>query len=157
MRIFTGHTAPVHALDLSPCGRYLASADEQGTIMTWDLGSSRRVNTLDAHARGRGVWALQYSKCGAVLASAGMDETVRIWDASRAHSDPSAVDEPVKPSGPVPVVASAGADALAGADEPKKGALLSTWRTKSTPVIALRFSRTNLLFAAGAFNPLGDS
>jgi transcription initiation factor TFIID subunit 5 len=59
MRIFTGHRSTVLSLAMSPDGRHMASADEDGTIMVWDLGSGRKVVT-PLLGRNGCVWSLAF-------------------------------------------------------------------------------------------------
>lgn len=130
MRMFTGHRGMVTSLVMSPDGRYMASGDEDGAIMMWDLGSGQCVTPLMGHTGC--VWTLAFSCEGSLLASGSADNTVRIWDVN-ASSKISRAEEK---------------------NTVRRLRLLKTLPTKSTPVYALRFSRRNLLFAAGAFNPV---
>jgi transcription initiation factor TFIID subunit 5 len=134
MRIFTGHRGMVLSLAMSSDGRYMASGDEDGAILMWDLGSGRCVTPLLGHTGC--VWTLAFSGEGSLLASGSADNTVRLWDVN-ASGKTSRTEE--KSSGK------------------RRLRLLKTLPTKSTPVYALKFSRRNLLFAAGAFSPLKTS
>ncbi|KAL8153319.1 hypothetical protein V2J09_011079 [Rumex salicifolius] len=130
VRILIGHRSMVLSLAMSPEGRYMASGDEDGMIMMWDLDSGRCISPLVAHTSC--VWTLAFSGEGSLLASGSADSTVKLWD----------------------VTASA---KTARTEESKSGNLnrlrsLKTLATKSTPVYSLRFSRRNLLFAAGAIS-----
>ncbi|KAJ7296728.1 hypothetical protein O6H91_Y102600 [Diphasiastrum complanatum] len=78
MRIFTGHRGMVLSLAMSPDGRYMASGDEDGAIMMWDLGSGRCVTPLLGHSGC--IWSLAFSGEGSLLASGSVDSTLRIWD-----------------------------------------------------------------------------
>ncbi|KAL2613132.1 hypothetical protein R1flu_024824 [Riccia fluitans] len=134
MRIFTGHRGMVLSLAMSPDGRYMASGDEDGAIMMWDLGSGRCVMPLMGHTGC--VWTLAFSGEGSLLASGAADSTVRLWDVNASAKFSRSEDK-------------------AGAV--KRLRLLKTLPTKSTPVYSLRFSRRNLLLAAGAFSPPSSS
>ncbi|KAL0718198.1 hypothetical protein Bca4012_067520 [Brassica carinata] len=143
-RIFIGHRSMVLSLAMSPDGRYMASGDEDGTIMMWDLSTARCITPLMGH--NSCVWSLSYrsNMCwvvngmaglgygeGSLLASGSADCTVKLWDVTSSTK-------------------------LTKAEE-KNGnqnrlRSLRTFPTKSTPVHALRFSRRNLLFAAGALS-----
>eukprot|EP00258_Populus_trichocarpa_P029426 XP_024445445.1 transcription initiation factor TFIID subunit 5 isoform X1 [Populus trichocarpa] len=128
VRIFIGHRSMILSLAMSPDGRYMASADEDGTIMMWDLSSGRCISPLIGH--NSCVWSLAFSCEGSLLASGSADCTVKLWDVTTSTKAPRT-------------------------EESKSGntnrlRLLKTLPTKSTPVYTLRFSRRNLLFAAGA-------
>ncbi|VFQ81525.1 unnamed protein product [Cuscuta campestris] len=128
VRIFIGHRSMVLSMAMSPDGRYMASGDEDGKIMVWDLGSGQCLTPLVGHTSC--VWTLAFSCEGSLLASGSADCTVKLWDLTKMPKP----DEKSK-SGSINRLRS-----------------LKTLPTKSTPVYALRFSRRNLLFAAGAFS-----
>ncbi|KAG6544504.1 hypothetical protein Mapa_014142 [Marchantia paleacea] len=134
MRIFTGHRGMVLSLAMSPDGRYMASGDEDGAIMMWDLGSGRCVLPLMGHTGC--VWTLAFSGEGSLLASGSADSTVRLWDVNASTKFSRAEDK---------------------AGSVRRLRLLKTLPTKSTPVYSLKFSRRNLLLAAGAFTPPNTS
>ncbi|CAH9113983.1 unnamed protein product [Cuscuta europaea] len=131
VRIFIGHRSMILSMAMSPDGRYMASGDEDGKIMVWDLASGRCITPLVGHTSC--VWALAFSCEGSLLASGSADCTVKLWDVTTSTKLPKS-------------------------EENKSGTTnrlrsLKTLPTKSTPLYALRFSRRNLLFAAGAFYP----
>ncbi|XP_057985567.1 transcription initiation factor TFIID subunit 5 isoform X2 [Hevea brasiliensis] len=130
VRIFIGHRSMILSLAMSPDGRYMASADEDGTIMMWDLSSGRCVLPLMGH--NSCVWTLAFSCEGSMLASGSADCTVKLWDVTTSAK-------------------------VTMTEESKSGSAnrlrsLKTLPTKSTPVYTLRFSRRNLLFAAGVLS-----
>ncbi|KAL5198211.1 hypothetical protein ABZP36_001723 [Zizania latifolia] len=128
IRMFIGHSSMVLSLAMSPDGRYMASGDEDGTIMLWDLSSGRCVSPLVDH--NSCVWSLVYSCEGALLASGSADCTVKLWDVA-SSTRAFKMD-----------------DTKGGSTNRRR--ILKALPTKSTPVYTLRFSRRNLLFAAGA-------
>ncbi|KAJ8610438.1 hypothetical protein MRB53_038532 [Persea americana] len=79
VRIFTGHTGNVTAISCSPTGKIIASADDRGDIILWDIASGRLIKRMRGHSRG-GIWSLDWSVESTVLVSAGADGTVRVWD-----------------------------------------------------------------------------
>ncbi|KAF2313016.1 hypothetical protein GH714_008764 [Hevea brasiliensis] len=130
VRIFIGHRSMILSLAMSPDGRHMASADEDGTIMMWDLSSGRCVLPLMGH--NSCVWTLAFSCEGSLLASGSADCTVKLWDVTTSAK-------------------------VTTTEESKSGSAnrlrsLKTLPTKSTPVYTLRFSRRNLLFAAGVLS-----
>ncbi|CAE6120148.1 unnamed protein product [Arabidopsis arenosa] len=129
VRIFIGHRSMVLSLAMSPDGRYMASGDEDGTIMMWDLLSARCITPLMGH--NSCVWSLSYSGEGSLLASGSADCTVKLWDVTSSTKSTKAEEK------------NGNSNRLRS---------LRTFPTKSTPVHALRFSRRNLLFAAGALS-----
>jgi WD40 repeat protein len=73
------HVGEVRALCVSPEGKSLASAADDGTVRIWSMPSGREVivfNNLQAHA-------LAFSPDGTMLAAALHDGRVRIWHAPR--------------------------------------------------------------------------
>ncbi|GAB4846727.1 Transcription initiation factor TFIID subunit 5 [Ancistrocladus abbreviatus] len=130
VRIFIRHRSMILSLAMSPDGRYMASGDEDGTIMMWDLASGRCVSPLVGHTSC--VWTLAFSGEGSLLASGSADCTVKLWDVTASTK-------------------------VLRTEENKTGnsnrlRSLKALPTKSTPVYSLRFSRRNLLFAAGALS-----
>ncbi|KAH6829433.1 TBP-associated factor 5 [Perilla frutescens var. hirtella] len=77
VRIFIGHRSMILSLAMSPDGRYMASGDEDGTIMMWDLASGRCVSPLVGH--GSCIWSLAFSPFGDFILSSSSDSTIRLW------------------------------------------------------------------------------
>uniref|UniRef100_A0A7S3X0Z9 Anaphase-promoting complex subunit 4 WD40 domain-containing protein n=1 Tax=Emiliania huxleyi TaxID=2903 RepID=A0A7S3X0Z9_EMIHU len=127
----------VRALAFSPGGDLLASGGEDRAVLLWRLASGAAVRRLLLHTKS--VWALSFSAEGAQLASAGADCVVGIWDVEAALN-PGAAEGAQSENGP----------AAAEGEEPW---LLRTWHTKFTPVVAAAYSRTNVLFCIGGFQP----
>ena len=119
MRLFTGHRGMVTSLAMSPDGRYMASGDEDGAIMMWDLGSGQSITPLMGHTGC--VWTLAFRhviveaiyaimcflqniscdddvffffSCeGSLLASGSSDNTVRLWDVNASSKQPRAEEK----------------------------------------------------------------
>ncbi len=71
------HFGPVGDCAVSPDGRLLASASDDGLVVIWDAASMSPVRALTGHRyRAR---ACSFSPSGEHLASTGMDGTVRVW------------------------------------------------------------------------------
>jgi WD40 repeat protein len=76
------HSLPVEttvrALSITPDGKLLACAGEEGGIQLWDAAAGRLRSKLDGSAE----WTLclAFSPDGKQLASGGYDRAVRLWD-----------------------------------------------------------------------------
>ncbi len=78
--LFSGHTAAVKSLALSPDGRILASGGGDGdpTVRLWSIEQEVRLRTLSSHSRA--VLSLAISPNGNILASGSEDNTIILWD-----------------------------------------------------------------------------
>jgi transcription initiation factor TFIID subunit 5 len=160
VRMFTGHAGNVTALACSPSGRLLASADDTGTIILWDLSPGKLKKRMRGHGKG-GIWSLSWSVESTVLASGGADGTVRIWDVSVAN-DANGLGRNIGEGGTGQKLDgnTAQLQAVAGAGTKKKGKdvvvtsdQISAFPTKKTPVYKVRFTRQNLVVAGGPYLP----
>ena len=66
-------------LELSPDGRYLATAGDESTVLIWSLENYQLVAKLDGHTDS--VTDLSFSPDQRTLSSASHDKTVRLWNA----------------------------------------------------------------------------
>jgi WD40 repeat protein len=73
---FSGHTAAVLAVDVSPDSSLIASASIDQTIKLWRRDGTE-VRTLKGHKGA--VRAIDFSSDGQTLASAGEDGTIKLW------------------------------------------------------------------------------
>ncbi len=71
-----GHEKPVSALVFGPGGAFLASGDEDGTLLVWDLTTGESTETRGHLGR---VLDVAVSSDGAYLLSGGTDNTLRRW------------------------------------------------------------------------------
>jgi len=129
VRLYTGHTAPITSVEISPDGRLLATASEDSTVHVYDLNSAKPLKSFKAHTPGSSIYSLSFSKCSSVLLSGGSDCTVRVWDVKRNN----------------PVMNTGTTGPQGGSD------LLATYHTKQTPVYKLDFTAANVACAAGAY------
>ncbi|GAB2252071.1 hypothetical protein Droror1_Dr00004918 [Drosera rotundifolia] len=129
-----GHRSMILSLAMSPDGRYMASGDEDGTIVMWDIASGRCVAPLVGHSSC--VWSLAFSGEGLLLASGSADCTVKLWDVAASTKVLKTEENKI-------------------GNTTNRLRSLKALHTKSTPVYSLRFSRRNLLFAAGALSRNG--
>ncbi|AJP84872.1 Taf5p [Saccharomyces cerevisiae YJM1248] len=155
VRLFLGHTAPVISIAVCPDGRWLSTGSEDGIINVWDIGTGKRLKQMRGHGK-NAIYSLSYSKEGNVLISGGADHTVRVWDLKKATTEPSA--EPDEP-----FIGYLG-DVTASINQDIKeygrrrtviptSDLVASFYTKKTPVFKVKFSRSNLALAGGAFRP----
>jgi len=155
VRIFTGHTGNVTALACSNTGKVLASADDRGEILLWDLATGRSTKRMRGHGRG-GIWSLDWSVESSVLISGGADGTVRVWDVAPSKDAGGKV---IGEGGVGAKVDGAGVGAGgAGKGKTKKDVVvspdqISAFPTKKSPVYKVRFTNMNLVVAGGAYLP----
>jgi transcription initiation factor TFIID subunit 5 len=91
VRMFTGHTGNVTAMECAPDGKMLATGDDQGAIILWDLATGKLVKRMRGHGKG-GIWSISWSVESSVIVSGGADMTVRAWDVEHKPFDKTAVD-----------------------------------------------------------------
>jgi transcription initiation factor TFIID subunit 5 len=175
VRVFTGHTDFISALECAPNGKILASADGAGNIFLWDLEKGTRIKRCRGHGRG-GIWSLSFSAESTVLVSGGADGTVRIWDVNVPadpfkNSDGEIIGTGGQENanrlnggaatGQGGAAAGTGQGATAGAGGGKKKGKdvvvspdqISAFPTKKTPVYKAQFTRMNLVVAGGCYMP----
>lgn len=154
VRMFTGHTGNITALECSPDGKSLASADDQGNIILWDLTTGSRTKRMRGHGKG-GVWSLSWSVESSVIVSGGADNSVRVWDASHRGDGKSNAEGPKMDglmSAP-PVPGSALLQKKTKKDIVVTPDQLSVFPTKKSPVYKVMFTRCNLVVAGSAYMP----
>ena len=153
VRLFLGHTAPVTTTAVTPDGRWLCTGSEDGIINVWDIGTGKRLKQMRGHGK-NAVNSFAFNKEGNALISGGADHSVRVWDLKKATPEPSAEPEQ-------PFVSYVG-DVTASVNQDIKefgrrraiiptSDLVSTFYTKKTPVFKVKFTRSNLALAGGAF------
>ncbi|GMM58702.1 chromatin modification protein [Maudiozyma humilis] len=153
VRLFLGHTAPVVATAVTPDGRWLCTGGEDGIINVWDIGTGKRLKMMRGHGK-NAINSFAFNKEGNALISGGADHSVRVWDLKRATPEPSSEPEQ-------PFVSYVG-DITASVNQDIKefgrrraiiptSDLISTFYTKKTPIFKVKFTRSNLALAGGAF------
>ncbi len=76
--ILQGHAAAVWDVAFSPEGDTLASCDEEGKVILWDVASGEMRDELQAHQKP--VLAVAFSPDGSLLATGSKDDMVILWD-----------------------------------------------------------------------------
>lgn len=153
VRLFLGLSAPVISTRVSPDGRWLSTGSEDGVINVWDIGTGKRLKQMRGHGK-NAIYSLSYNKEGNVLISGGADQSVRVWDLKKATTESGAEPEE-------PFVGYVG-DVTASINQDIKeygrrrtviptNDLVASFYTKKTPVFKVKFTRSNLALAGGAF------
>lgn len=91
--VMDGHTATVLCVNVSPCGRYLATCGKDKTMRVWHVGSQRCVAVATGHMEAIGATALSCktgkyevrgkaanSGGGAFCVTASKDRTLKRWN-----------------------------------------------------------------------------
>lgn len=135
VRLMTGHKAPIYSLAFSICGRFLATGSADSRILVWDLAYGHLIASFSGH-QGT-VHSLCFSRDGTILATGSIDCTLRLWDFNKLCEDIAGENVNVSHNPDV-----------------KEGEqyLLRCFPTKSSPFIALHFTRRNLLLAVGMYD-----
>lgn len=84
------HSAPVHALNFSPDGKYLLTAADDNTVKVWKLDAPTQQFIADKTLRGHGGWVracATTSKTSATgdltVVSASHDKSAKIWSVAK--------------------------------------------------------------------------
>ncbi len=81
LHTLTGHSgllSSVNSIAISPDGNTLASANDDKSIIFWDLNTKQVLETLWGHSQA--VKSLAFSPDGKILATASDDKTIKLWD-----------------------------------------------------------------------------
>nr|ATI09805.1 TATA-box binding protein [Lysiphlebia japonica] len=135
VRLMTGHKAPIFSLSFSNEGRFLASAGADNRVLVWDLAHGHLVAALSSHTST--IHCLSFSRDGTILVSGSLDCTVKLWDFTKLAEEMSLEDVNVSHNPDV--------------KQSAESYLLRTFPTKNSPILALHFSRRNLLFGVGMY------
>lgn len=175
LRVYVGHTDDVDVVEFHPSSNYLASGSSDKTIRIWDVIDGGHVKTLGGH-NGR-ITAMTFSIDGKFLVSAAADKTIIVWEHNFGHKlaefelDTDAItsmafsrcgailtsgtlDDRVHVWDFLRLMDEMDTDDLSICSAPRvchniRAILLASYRTKSTSILNLSFTRRNLLLAVG--------
>ena len=72
------HSATIQSIAFSPDGLQAASADSDGVIILWDVGTGTSIRQCTGHSEG--VNGIAFNPDGDQLVSGGADNLVILWD-----------------------------------------------------------------------------
>jgi WD40 repeat protein len=72
-----GHNSDVTTLAFSTDGKLLASGEQYGEIILWDVGTGTKARALTGHEAQ--VSSVCFSPNGGLLVSGSLDKTIRLW------------------------------------------------------------------------------
>lgn len=78
LRVLDGHDDVVRALAVTPDGRHVVSAGNDGLVLVWDLAAYGPPRRLEGH--GAAVAAVEVTPDGRRIVSAGIDGRLIVWD-----------------------------------------------------------------------------
>lgn len=132
-KTLTGHDGRITSMAFSIDGKFLVSAASDRRLIVWEHNFGHRLAEfeLDTNA----ITTMAFSRCGAILTSGTLDDRVHVWDFTK-------------------LLEQMDTDDLSICSAPKvhrniRAILLASYRTKSTSILYLSFTRRNLLLAAG--------
>jgi len=82
---YTRHTNTVESVVWSPDGKYIASANVEGSAQVWDAMTGHKILTYSKQANLVGH-SLAWSPDGKYIASEGGDGIVQVWDAMTGYT-----------------------------------------------------------------------
>jgi WD40 repeat protein/serine/threonine protein kinase len=100
IRAVLGYGKPVSAVAVSPCGRWFATASEDGLLHRRHSGTFH-IEQYVVNPHSKPVSSLVFTPDGRALISASQDRSVKFWSLSRTDADPA----PLLPSAAVVVPA----------------------------------------------------
>jgi len=77
LSVFSGPTAWVLSVKISPNGKYLAAASADKKVRIWSLQTNEVVASLAQHTEA--VWGVAWNNLGDKLASVGDDGTICVY------------------------------------------------------------------------------
>lgn len=74
---FVGHSSKLNAIAISTDNKYLATADESGSVHVWEPETLVHVKSLNGHKNA--VMSLTFKKDSHTLYSGSKDRTIKVW------------------------------------------------------------------------------
>lgn len=148
-----GHHNIVSGLDFSPDGTRVATSDDDGLTIIWDLTSGKPLLPLSSHEAP--VFSIAFNPNGTQLATAGFDGTARIWNATTGQllqtlSGHSAVLSNVKFNSDGKHLLTSSSDTNVIMWDVQTGEELLTLAGHASTVFGLDFSPDDSLIATGS-------
>ena len=152
-----GHEGEVKCLTFSQDGKFLASGDNELTVIVWDWQKNQKFS-LQGHEKAgwwdKGINSVAFSPCQGFLVSGGDDQTLRIWSLETkelistltGHQD-KVTAVAVHPDGEI--IASGSEDKTVKIWSVKTGEILATLQGHSDKVLTVKFSQNGQLLASG--------
>jgi len=82
-----GHPGQIESMALSLDGESLASTDNKGNVLLWDMATEQSLGRLLSNQEyGLLLMSLAFSSDGRMLASGGSGDNVRLWDVTSGQS-----------------------------------------------------------------------
>ena len=75
---FSGHTALVHGVDVSPDGKQSLSASFDGTVGLWSNETGKELKRMAGHTGG--VWTVAFAPDGKRAISGGQENVIKLWN-----------------------------------------------------------------------------
>ena len=76
--VLEGHEKAVASVKFSNCGKYLASASADKSVMLWDAATGTNLHKFVGHSHG--ISDCAWSTNSEYICSASDDQTIRVWD-----------------------------------------------------------------------------
>ncbi|KAI5171798.1 transcription initiation factor TFIID subunit 5 [Nematocida sp. LUAm3] len=156
VRMFSSALSDITCVKFHPNGNYLFTGSCDFKIRMHDLQTGELVRLFVGHKDA--VLCMDVSSCGKYLLSGSKDKTVTLWDVSTGqkvfkYSGHTGFVFSVGFSHFGSLIVSSASDNSVCLWDRYKGELLSTYYTKSTPIVKSVFGYRNIIFCAGPYTP----
>ena len=154
-RTIQAHPSYVSGLDISICGKIIASAGQDTTINLWSAETGLIIRTLNGHSDW--VRSVRFSPSDTQLVSASFDKTVKVWNVEtgecvrtlRGHAE-EVLFSMFSPDNRL--VASASADTTVKVWRSSRWCLQSTFTGHTDAVRCLAFTEDSNFVISGGFD-----